>query len=438
MRVHPSEWNGNIVSVTTELYEDGHEPGDTNPVITTTYFDQGDNDDFSTEEWMIDTVGTRVDHPCEHRRASYTPPEPLTKYVVDYDNTYSDPQNHNWILHEKKESWVSGVPSVNFPTLVIPPDLFDSVPLDELLVEHALRVAQPISTSISLINFLLELKDMKRIIDLISPQTIADRVSNGILTWNFGICPFVSDLVSLASSISKMKKQMAWLRKNAGKPVRIMTKRSIPVPASYDPGFEDEAAPTGPISNHLATARLVVGTPEITAWCVTWVTYDLDDVSSLELTMQAALRTFGISNPLLVAWNAIPYSFVVDWLLNIDKFIKRFDLLEGAIRRTVDRETTHIKWVTPVVAQTYLYRWIVPAIQQPLVVGDTKTLRYEAYERVVGIPTGGIHLQDLSIREQVLSILLLRQRYNRNLGVDLTRKFRSIRRSWIRWLRRRS
>jgi hypothetical protein len=38
---------------------------------------------------------------------------------------------------------------------------------------------------------------------------------------------------------------------------------------------------------------------------------------------------FGITNPLLLAWELIPYSFVVDWLFPVGRFLSSLDALNG-------------------------------------------------------------------------------------------------------------
>jgi hypothetical protein len=45
----------------------------------------------------------------------------------------------------------------------------------------------------------------------------------------------------------------------------------------------------------------------------------------------------GITNPLLVAWDAVPLSFVVDWFLPVNNWLKQLDTYSGFTLASVKR-----------------------------------------------------------------------------------------------------
>lgn len=53
----------------------------------------------------------------------------------------------------------------------------------------------------------------------------------------------------------------------------------------------------------------------------------IDAIPDNDLTM--SLASLGVTNPLLVAWEVVPYSFVVDWFLPIGNWLESIDALLG-------------------------------------------------------------------------------------------------------------
>lgn len=53
----------------------------------------------------------------------------------------------------------------------------------------------------------------------------------------------------------------------------------------------------------------------------------IDATPSNDLTM--SLSSLGITNPLLIAWEVVPYSFVVDWFLPVGSWLESLDALLG-------------------------------------------------------------------------------------------------------------
>jgi hypothetical protein len=43
----------------------------------------------------------------------------------------------------------------------------------------------------------------------------------------------------------------------------------------------------------------------------------------------ASLGAMGLTNPLLIAWELLPWSFVVDWFLPVGKFVENMDATAG-------------------------------------------------------------------------------------------------------------
>lgn len=105
----------------------------------------------------------------------------------------------------------------------------------------------------------------------------------------------------------------------------------------------------------------------------------LDALPANELTI--SLASLGITNPLLIAWELVPYSFVVDWALPVGAWLESLDALLGY------KDATHS---TSVLTRA---RWEEHGIRSPTNPnGGFIDNNYEGYKRVVKLTrtVGGI------------------------------------------------
>lgn len=79
----------------------------------------------------------------------------------------------------------------------------------------------------------------------------------------------------------------------------------------------DRAAPWGPRFRIETTQRAVRGNAS--------VTYGVDS------NIGSSLSQLGITNPASLAWELLPYSFVVDWFLPIGPYLERLDYSQGLV-----------------------------------------------------------------------------------------------------------
>jgi len=79
--------------------------------------------------------------------------------------------------------------------------------------------------------------------------------------------------------------------------------------------------PDSELGNGLTIAVKAKGTTRVSAGIV----YSVGDVLA-----QAASQT-GVQNPLSVAWEIVPYSFVVDWFLPVGTFLNNLDYASGLV-----------------------------------------------------------------------------------------------------------
>jgi hypothetical protein len=77
---------------------------------------------------------------------------------------------------------------------------------------------------------------------------------------------------------------------------------------------------------------------------VTSVFVRIDALPDNDLTM--SLASLGVTNPLLIAWELVPYSFVVDWALPVGSWLESLDSLLGYVEsQTSISVRTRANWI---------------------------------------------------------------------------------------------
>jgi hypothetical protein len=123
---------------------------------------------------------------------------------------------------------------------------------------------------------------------------------------------------------------------------------------------------------------------------------------------QAAAAQFGFNDPLKVVWEAIPYSFVVDWFANVQGMLDRFTVqpFEGVwevsnVTSSFSSSSVIEGWIWP--RRQFGNNWLL-----------THILHRRAYKRIVGLPVARLHLDTLSPKRQVLLGSLIYQRLGKH------------------------
>lgn len=173
----------------------------------------------------------------------------------------------------------------------------------------------------SLANFLLELPEILTTLSFLRSKGLK-KVSGGALSYNFGIAPLVGDLQTIASYTMNLQKRLEWLRKNAGKSVSVKFRKTLSKPTGYIP-----------ITSGMRW--------KITAWSHTYMGFgtwkvDYDPLEEPLTKLRYFNQYFGTSKILSAAWNAIPFSFVLDWVSNIGDLLRQFELPSALSSRLFD------------------------------------------------------------------------------------------------------
>jgi hypothetical protein len=234
------------------------------------------------------------------------------------------------------------------------------------MADEAIAFMQPrLDEGNSLVNFVLELKDLKHMNPVGSikriikgrPALVAlsggrssrrrfvkeltSRLNGAALNASFGIAPFVRDIVSIYDELTTLSAKLARLKRGAGKVQTRHYKRVIPVSPGVFPDnkWTSEGAfagfnwPTNFKNDTLlgSGVRDKVFIAHKGRWILrpvyhaTWsYIYTLDSMSDIEETIRTHLDALGVRLDPGIVWDAIPFSFVIDWVVDVSGFLHSF------------------------------------------------------------------------------------------------------------------
>lgn len=218
---------------------------------------------------------------------------------------------------------------------------------------------QPDLTQVSIPNFLLEIREITRLYKLwkyrsyetpryirnvkrATKKDVVNAIPDKYIAYQFGWKPTVADLSEMIEATLGLRAKIKAFNDSIGGLIERHTYIDVDLPTS---AVGTLAWPSG---NHTVSYRATC-----TRKCVASVTYapqKIAAINQLDLTCRALLDSMGFElNPAIV-WNAIPFSFIVDWFFDVGSFLNRFrvDALELPIV-LVDaylqyKEKTTIEW----------------------------------------------------------------------------------------------
>ena len=228
------------------------------------------------------------------------------------------------------------------------------------------------------------------------PDRTEKTVANAYLAYNFGVVPLVGDLVRIYDRLRTLNDHIEWLRKNSGQITKVEFKTGLSQPTSSTLPYLPSTPPS-PYGFWRNITELRAG---MKAWAL--VTYDVSALTDLQLKTKTLLRSFGLNNPAAIVWEAIPYSFVVDWVSNVGDLIEK---LEVPVKLPcVFHDCGYGVWVESVI-EDHFATW-----GKSFPIRRTRT-RY--YSRRPGLPIGisGLSLETPTAKQLTLGLALLAQKF---------------------------
>lgn len=331
----------------------------------------------SRYEWMVSEVGDMQEmHACDHYVISRDHDQSVP-LVYDAGAFVDANPWGTWTNFNKPTSWcmvnqspstydlrygdwdnpIKGLPVLysvgpdGVKHVVDPPDL-------QNLIDDSLNAMLPgIRPNLSILNSLYELKDLRtlpetinrveRTVSVLDKALRANRalplikriaklgseakrllrlalgaVSDVYLQKEFNLDPLVGDVMKTYSSIQNVKKQVDSLLRNEGKIQKRHFRRFLnqSYPAYKDESFSIDGSPLTVLGTN-TTGRLTQYVDPL--FCATLIySYRLNGIERENALLRGLLDSLGVNlNPQII-WNAIPWSFVVDWFVDIGRFLR--------------------------------------------------------------------------------------------------------------------
>lgn len=262
---------------------------------------------------------------------------------------------------------------------------------------------------ISIPNFIFELGDVSSLLNIKSLLNVKhsriEYLQNFALWQEFGIKPFVSDIQTLLNLSSTVMERIKFLKRTYGKRVRVGTYAAIErsLPDVMEKQF-------GAVINHNTPGVRWVATPltrQSQFRAGAYVTHFLENLDDLDSLLRAFAVATGFSNPLLVAWNAIPYSFMIDWITNVSGLLEQASARPFMGRWIVEDFT----WSVKDLVEYRLHADVPHGLSRPgsFLPMELGRLVAERYRRGCALPARAIGLElPPSPREALLLLALLR------------------------------
>jgi len=271
-----------------------------------------------------------------------------------------------------------------------------------------------VPATVSVANFVYELKDLKGMIPKIE-SSLTRTASSNFLAYNFGVAPFVGDVKKILDLADVVNKRLKYLKDTMGKAQKLRFKRKIPE-ESWNGASIKRLDPSSVVSTTYKSLGLQFEFRRVNYQGTFSAQADLfQNLEGLD-TQLGSLKAFaaasGFNKPASIVWEAIPYSFVVDWFFHFSKSLDYLTIqpFGGEWSLSNVGYSLNEKW-------QYEIWQIVPL--SPCATGGSNVGSYflgsatiQRFIREPGLPMSSFYLTDgsLSPKQLALGLALLEQR----------------------------
>jgi hypothetical protein len=263
-----------------------------------------------------------------------------------------------------------------------------SVLLADFADEAYEKLYTQVPQEVSIPNFLYELREIGSLLPSLE-ESMAKTVSSGYLNYSFGWKPLIGDLQKLHGLMETIRKRIAYLKSTYGRETRL----------SHTKTFEVEGLQmweSGDDRYYRDSARGILRAGG-------YLFHLLNELNGLEGTLRAASAALGLTNPLGVVWEAIPFSFVVDWFGRVQSRINR----TGVQPFTGEWSIRRLCWSSDIQGTWHKNLYLGPTSSPQRV--DQVRGTWRSYFRNTGLPVSDSLLSSTALdpRQQLLAAALL-------------------------------
>jgi hypothetical protein len=285
-----------------------------------------------------------------------------------------------------------------------------------------------VPTSVSLANFVYELKDFEHLIPNLkgvksgklrpsknptvskdfpgSVKRVASVANSTFLNYNFAWAPFVGDLQKLSNIVQTVVNRLNYLRRTRGTETRVHY---------YHPDFVEfnndgtrhwirQCGTGGAVGDHWLTIESYKA--NFAASCT--MLQNLEGLDDAWAVVKTTLASLGFNNPLKVVWNAIPFSFMLDWVIPIGKMLDKLQIPSFAGQWDIYDVTSSVKTVAHL-KECIQFTAGGCGFQYANPVQQVRSIDVTTYNRVLGLPLslGDVNFTSLTSHQQRLFLSLV-------------------------------
>lgn len=350
------------------------------------------------------------DNSCLHRKTTRNRPR---TGIITYAGGVSDMVNYYEEHYDNPAHWwISFYPSAWGQDAHSNSDLFSGDPLTLVNLQDKVDASMAymlpgIRPNISLLNSIYELKDfksfpklLKRANDFIArlPAFLNGRTTKayrrktlrqltrlgaeGFLSYEFAIAPLLRDITAIRNILTTTREKLKKLVENNNKPqiAHYVSKTARSTIVDTSPFT---------VSNHFngGIFKRTIECPDGIVFRAA-MAYSYRITSSGNLYERALLDNLGINiNPSII-WNAVPWSFVIDWVANVGSWLDQFTRKNLRIVTAIHRYNCSVKVRGKCTLET-MYSVDGPG---PQVYNATQTVESTGYHRQMAQPDLARHL----------------------------------------------
>jgi hypothetical protein len=357
--------------------------------------------------------------PCVHNKCVVTDASGLMSYVAgngDTVNMYGwaranldhmypkySPRNYVWF-----NGWLNLLAKFE-----------ETSTYQNLCVEAFNKQISQVPTKTSVINFAIELAELKPIFKSLAsipkhiregtlskqvtgrglsrrtPINVAKGGAKAFLAAEFGWLPFVSDIIAFIGTMDAITKRLDYLRKTKGKETTVHFEK-------LDAYVHPQLGQTLTSDTTSDIESSVVLMDHRVEFHSTWKLFqDLQGLDDAWAGLRAAFAYLGVNNPAKIVWNAIPYSFLVDWVTPVSSWLDRVAVQPFAGEWRVYDVTSSVKETSKFQFNTTALRG---GTSGPQIYMDVKCFRRLPY---LPLTLGAVDFSQLSDTQQKLALALV-------------------------------
>jgi len=194
----------------------------------------------------------------------------------------------------------------------------------------------PGSPEVNSLNWALELRDLPSWpLRLMARAKTFNSLGHEYLNYEFGWKPFLSDLRKMYHTYRDLDKKLSQLRRDNGRVIRRMKDLGTETTTTPTVQFFNKISGIQPGTFHFDGRTTITKEEQLTkhAWYVAAYQYYVPDIGTDQWTRRATRALFGLNPTPAVIWEALPWSWLSDWFLNVGDIVN--NLSSGAVGNVV-------------------------------------------------------------------------------------------------------